>query len=204
MALRQRDDTRLRALVAQECGRIMAEEGVADFLTAKRKAAERLGLSPRSPMPSNVEIEQAMVAYQRLFKSSRQPEQLRELRRTAMRAMQFFERFRPRLVGPVLDGSAGAHAHVNLHLFADAPEEVVLFLMEHGVPHRSGERRMRFGSGETVSCPVLSFLADGVPVELVVFPRTGAREAPRSPVDGKPMRRASIGAVQALLEDAGS
>jgi hypothetical protein len=35
----------LRRTLAQEAARIMAEHGVQDFLIAKRKAAERLGVS---------------------------------------------------------------------------------------------------------------------------------------------------------------
>ena len=34
----------LRRALAQEAARIMAQHGIHDFLTAKRKAAERLGV----------------------------------------------------------------------------------------------------------------------------------------------------------------
>ena len=36
-------------------------------------------------------------------------------------------------------------------------------------------------------------------VDAVVFPLDGIRQAPSSPVDGKPMRRASTAEVEALL-----
>ncbi len=185
--------------MAQECARIMAEDGIKDFSLAKRKASERLGLSARSSMPDNEEIEAALVDYQRLFKSSRQPDHLRELRRAALKAMQFFEPFRPRLVGPVLSGSATEHSAVNLHVFADAPEDLMFFLMERGVPYELGDRRLKVGRGEWASFPKLSFLADDVAIELTVFSADGEREAPRSPVDGRPMKRAGRGAVQALI-----
>ncbi|HXH03328.1 MAG TPA: hypothetical protein VNN09_08410 [Candidatus Competibacteraceae bacterium] len=201
MTLRQRDDGRLRTLLAQECARIMAEEGVKDFGLAKRKAAERLGVTNHARMPGNDEIEQALLEYQRLFKSSRQPEQLRSLRLIAVQAMRFLQRFRPRLVGSVLHGSAGAHSDVNLHIFADTPEEVMLFLMEQGIPFESSQRRLRYGKGDPVTRPVLSFSADGVAIELTVFPPKAEREAPRSPVDGKPMKRAGLAAVEALLRE---
>ena len=35
----------LRRAVAQEAARVMAEHGIHDFLAAKRKAAERLGIT---------------------------------------------------------------------------------------------------------------------------------------------------------------
>ena len=61
MASRQRDDNRTRILLAQQCARIMDEEGVKDFLAAKRKAATRMRISNKALLPNNVEIEQALV-----------------------------------------------------------------------------------------------------------------------------------------------
>lgn len=201
MANRQRDDNRLRTLIAQECARIMVEEGVKDFLVAKRKAVARLGVSSKALLPGNIEIEQALMEYQRLFKASQQPAQLRTLREAAVKAMRFFASFRPRLVGPVLAGTAGPYSEVNLHLFADTPEEVVLFLMEHNIPFETSERRFRVGSGEYASFPLFSFAAGEVNIDLVVFPREAERQAPRSPVDGRPMRRAHLMAVEGLLNE---
>jgi len=201
MASRQRDDNRLRTLLAQECARIMADEGVTDFLVAKRKAAARLNIANKALLPSNVEIEQALLEYQRLFKASAQPGALRTLRQIALEAMQFLASFRPRLVGSVLAGTADAHSDVNLHLFADTPEDVVLFLMEHDIPFSNSERRLRLSNGDYAWFPVFGFDAGDVSMDLTVFTREGEREAPRSPVDGKPMQRAGLAQVQALLAE---
>jgi hypothetical protein len=201
MATRQRDESRLRILLTQECARLMAEDGVKDFLVAKRKAVSRLNISNKALLPSNVEIEQALLEYQRLFKSKEQANRLRILRQTALDAMHFFNRFRPRLVGSVLSGTAGPYSDVNLHLFADTPEEVVLFLLDNTIPFEDSERRLRLANGEYAYFPVFSFKAGDINVDLTVFNRKGEREAPRSPVDGRPMRRASFTQVQALLEE---
>ena len=50
----------LRQAVAEEAARIMREQGVDDFLLAKRKAAERLGVTDASILPRNTEIEAAL------------------------------------------------------------------------------------------------------------------------------------------------
>ena len=199
MVTRQRDESRVRTLLAQECARLMAEEGIKDFLTAKRKAVARLGVSKRALLPGNAEIEQALVEYQRLFKADEQPLHLKRLRQAALEAMRFLARFRPRLVGAVLNGTAGPHADVNLHLFADTPEEVALFLLEHAIPFETLERRLRLGNGEYAHFPVFGFGAGGINIDLTVFGLDAEREAPRSPVDGRPMRRAGLAEVQALL-----
>ena len=57
----------LRRALAQEAARIMAEHGIEDFLQAKRKAADRLGVNDVAVLPKNVEIEAALRAHQRLF-----------------------------------------------------------------------------------------------------------------------------------------
>jgi hypothetical protein len=113
--------------------------------------------------------------------------------------MRLMADFQPRLVGPVLTGTASAHSEINLHLFSDSPEAVSIRLEERGVPHEVLERRLRYERDRAVSYPALRFVAGRQTVDAVVFPLDGIRQAPCSPVDGKPMRRASAAEVEALL-----
>lgn len=196
-----RDAPRLRILLAQECARLIAEEGVADFRTAKRKAALRLSMTNKGLLPNNQEIEQALLDYQRLFQADRQPQHLRELRETALDAMRFLAHFRPKLVGAVLSGTADLNTSIQLHLFADTPKEVALFLMEQRIPFETGERRLKLSNGAQAGLPVFRFSAGDHDLGLTVFALLAEREAPRSPVDGRPMRRAGPTEIQALLVD---
>jgi hypothetical protein len=189
----------LRQAVAEEAARIMREQGVDDFLLAKRKAADRLGVTDASILPRNTEIEAALVAHQRLFASDRHEADLAALRRSALEAMRLMSDFQPRLVGPVLTGTASAHSEINLHLFTESPEAVSIRLEERGVPHEVLERRLRYERDRVVTYPALRFVAGRQTVDAVVFPLDGIRQAPSSPVDGKPMRRASVAEVEALL-----
>lgn len=189
-----------RRLLTEEAARIMAEEGVRDFLFAKRKAAERLGFDPRSlHMPTNLEVEQAVMERQRLFQSDSQPHLLRKLRRTARDAMQLLAPFNARLVGPVLAGTAAAYDVIYLHVFSDLPEQIAIFLMEKNIPYEVSARKLKSGNGTLHEYPVYRFVAGEVPIELTVFGVDGIREAPASPVDGKPMRRASLRDLDLLL-----
>ena len=190
----------LRQAVADEAARIMNEQGVDDFLLAKRKAAERLGVTDASILPRNTEIEAAMMAHHRLFAHDRHAADLTNLRRAALSAMRLMADFQPRLVGPVLNGSASAHSEINLHLFSETPEAVSLRLDERGVPHEVLERRVRFERDRAVGYPALRFVAGRQTVDAVVFPLDGIRQSPSSPVDGKPMRRASTTEVEDLLD----
>ncbi len=192
--------SRQRILIAQTAARLMAEGGMRDYRQAKHKALESLGISRNTPnMPRNIEVEQALAEYQRLFQGDSQPQALSRLREAAAEAMAVFADFRPRLVGPVLSGLADTASVVNLHLFAETPEQVVLFLLERDIPHESDLRRLRVNERDSAEFPMFRFMARDVPVELTVFPLTGLRQAPLSPVDGRPMQRAGLNEVQELL-----
>jgi hypothetical protein len=190
---------RLRRRIADEAARIMSSEGVKDFLLAKRKAADRLGVSDLGAMPRNDEIEAELIRYRRLFEPDLE-DRLEQLRRTACEAMRFLEPFEPRLVGQVLSGSAGRYSQITLHLFADSPEEIDLYLIERGVPFERGSRRHRYRDARTEDYPSYRFLAEDIPIELTIFPRRAIRQPPCSPVDGRSMERASIAQVEALLQ----
>jgi len=192
---------RMRQSLAMEAARILAASGGRDYFAAKRKAAAHLGAHDTRNMPSNAEIEQALTDYQRIFHADTQPEQLRRLREAALEALAFFADFAPRLVGPVLNGTADANTPVTLHLFSDTPEAVGLFLVHHGIPYDEASSRLRFGSEAVVAYPSFRFVAGEQRIEVIVFPVDGQRQAPLSPVDGRPMRRAGIDAVRALLQE---
>ena len=192
----------LRRALAQEAARIMAQHGIHDFLTAKRKAAERLGVTEASALPRNTEIEEALAEYQRLFDADGHEVTLEAQRRTALRAMNCLSQFEPRLVGPVLSGTATEHADIQLHLFADTPEYVALKLIDRGIAHEITERRVRLDAERTKAYPGLRFAIDDRKIEATVFPVDGIRQAPVSPVDGRPMRRADAAEIQDLLRSA--
>lgn len=191
--------TRLR--VAQEAARLMSEHGIRDFHHAKLKAAERLGISETQALPRNQEIEQALREHQRLFLADSQPQWLRQRREAAVKAMRFLATFDPRLVGAVLEGTADAHSAVCLHVFSDEPEAVTRFLHEHGVPAETQTRYLRHGHGAPSEYPVLLFAADELPFDLTVLPLVALRQAPLDRIDEKPMRRAPLAQVEALLAD---
>jgi len=190
----------LRRALAQEAARVMAEHGVSDFLFAKRKAAERLGVTDNAVLPKNVEIEEALAEYQRLFGGDSHVETLFAQRQVALEAMKRLKEFEPRLVGPVLSGTATEHSQVQIHLFADRAESVAIKLMDEGIPHEVTEKRVKMNAERILAYPGLSFEIDDQPIEATVFPMDGIRQAPVSPVDGKPMRRANVSELEALLK----
>lgn len=203
MASSSSNDKRMRQQLAMEAARIMAEEGVNDYHFAKRKAATRLGaVGSRNSLrnlPRNDEIQQALEEYLRLFKADSQPAILKKLRQTAVQAMRLLQQFNPRLVGSVLGGTASEHSNINLHIFADTAKDVILFLMHERIPHESAEKTLILMNGENASYPMYRFTLNGVLLEVVVFDVDDIRQAPRSPSDGHPIKRATLAAVEELV-----
>lgn len=196
----RRGDDQKRQRITVEAARIMAEEGVADFHTAKRKAASRLSVGDVRHLPTNDEVQQALQQHLQLFHGETLARDARRLRRLALEAMQFLADFEPRLVGAVLSGTVTAESEIQLHLRAQTPEQVDWFLREHAIPFRQFNRRLRFGGDRLETVPSYRFTADAVPVELYVFGPEAAREPPLSPVDGKPMQRANARELETLLK----
>jgi len=201
---RQHAETRVRERrhrLANEAARLMAESGIRDFHQAKLKAAQRLGIHDDASLPRNREIEDALREYQRLFLGDTQSEGLRARRDAALRALEFFADFDPRLVGPVLDGTADGNAPVCLQLYSDDADAVPRFLDEHRIPSESRTRRVRLDRERSDDFPVWLFSAEDLTFDLTVLPADALRQAPLSGVDERPMKRASLVQLRQLLAE---
>lgn len=195
-----RHNERQRFEVAMEAARIISVEGQRNYLAAKQKAAHRLGVTNRQALPSNTEIEMALKEWQRLYGGEELSLHLKHLRELALEAMAFLKDFRPRLVGPVLEGTADEFSRICLHLFTDDPDAPVHFLMEHGVRFEQERRRIRWHRGESLDIDVLVLEKDGELIELSVMVGPDAKQAPPSPIDGKAMARASCSELKQIIE----
>lgn len=192
---------RRRQEVAFEAARILATEGQRNYRSAKEKAAHRLGVPVHSGLPSNSEVEAELKRYQALYGGDAHRSAVNDLRRGAIEAMKFFERFRPKLVGPVLEGTADAYSRVSLHLFCDIPDDVVQFLMRNRMPFEQETRRIRWHDGSFRDLDLVVIEADGHVFELALMAGAAWRQPPPDPVDGQPQRRAGVGEVARLLDE---
>ena len=189
----------LRRQVAIEAARLMMEQGIADYLLAKRKAALRLGLKDHAALPANHEIELALIENRRLFLGPESRRTLRELRSKALRCMQLLKPFRPRLVGAMVSGAITSTSAVELHLYTDSVETVAMHLMDERIDYDLVERRVRYATDNSRLTPVYCFDFDEVDIEGYVFALDGERQPPLSPIDGKAMVRVNEQGVRDLI-----
>ena len=190
----------MRARIAAVAARIMAEDGIDDFALAKRKAARQLGAPQSEALPGNDEVENELRAYRALYQADEHPQRISELRRIALDAMRAFERFNPYLTGPVLKGTAGPYAEIDLQLFPGSPKEVEIFLLEQGISFSTHEGR-RFSGDRTHAMSVFSLSWQDTPLKLSVFDPRDERLALKTSQAGRVMERAGMAEVGALLRD---
>ena len=196
---RSRRDLNLRRSLAYIAARMMAEDGIADYATAKQKAARQAGLADAALLPDNHEIEDALREYQELYLKDEQPAQLRLLREIAVKVMRDFAEFRPVLVGSVLNGTAGQFSDVNLQLFTDDPKALTIFLINRRYRFEEGTKRVQRG-GRFEEVPQVELEVEGVPVNLTVLDLDDERVLPRSGGQSDAALRARLPEVEALLQ----
>ncbi len=185
----------LRAEIAAAAARMIAEDG-ADYATAKRKAA-RLVLGNQKVrgdiLPDNAQVEAEVREYQALFLGDVQPERLRHLRRLALEMMERLAEFSPYLTGAVLNGTAGEHSDIHLHLFADNSKDVAVFLLNANIDYHVSESP-HFRSPDR-GVETLSFLWKREGVHLALYDRDDLRGGSQ-----KRIERADLNAVRALIQ----
>lgn len=190
----------MRQRIAAAAARLMAEDGIDDFALAKRKAARQLGARETEALPTNDEVEAELEAYRALYQADEHPELIAELRRIALDAMRAFERFNPYLTGPVLKGTAGPYAEIELQLFPESPKELEIFLLEQHIPFSTREGR-RFSGDRAHAVSVFTLNWEDAPLKLSVFDPRDERIAMKTSQAGRVMDRAGIAEVGALLRD---
>ena len=191
----------MRSHLAYLAARLMAEDGIQDYATAKRKAARQAGAPDTRELPDNQEIEAALREYQTLYQADEQPEILRHLREVAVEAMEFLAEFNPQLVGSVLTGTATEHSDINLQLFADSSKEFEIFLLNKNIPYESGEKTFRIADKPT-AIPVYRLAFSDVEVSVAVFGMDDQRLMKKSKADGSKIERAKLADVKALVQGA--
>ncbi len=190
----------MRTRIAAVAARIMAEDGIEDFAHAKRKAARQLGAIDTQSLPNNDEIEAELRIYQSLYQGEEQHERLSYLRSQALAAMEQLAHFNPYLTGPVLKGTAGRYANIDLQVFADSGKELEIFLLNRNIPYETSE--LRHYSGDQVrAVSVLKLDWQGTPVRIAVYWPGDERRSVKTSPEGRSLVRASVDAVRTLVAD---
>jgi len=122
-----------RSRIADLAARLIAEHGIQDYALAKRKAARSLGLPEGRGLPSNDEVDAALVYRLSLFEPEEQATLLLALRQQALAVMRVFAHFSPSLTGVVASGTVSEHSRIELDISADSSKDFEQYLVNQGI-----------------------------------------------------------------------
>jgi hypothetical protein len=201
MPMRSSDET--SQAIAQSAARLVVEEGL-DYAAAKRRALRNLGLPPRTGLPGNDELEDAVREHIALFCADTQAAELLALRLHARMWMQRLAAYRPHLGGAVWRGTATALSDLHLQLFVDDPKEVEFTLINQNMAYQASQSPGFKGQGVDVlslhsRCPGLGAGAGSeIGVHLALHPFNDLRGALQPDDRGRTMR-GDLAALDRLL-----
>ena len=109
---------------------IIIEEGVSDYLYAKKKAAKYLNYSLYQTLPSNIEIDEAIREYQATFPSNNAADFV-FYKDIAINIMSELESFNPLITGTLQEGRVTNNQKILINLFADNFKEIEYFLLSN-------------------------------------------------------------------------
>ena len=194
------DTDPLKLEVAQVAAALVVDEGL-EYGAAKRRALKQLGLPPRTPLPDNDLVDDAVREHIAIFCGDTQPAELRALRELALVWMQRLAEFRPHLAGAVWHGTATRLSDIYLQLFCDDPKSAELSLIEHQVDFEIS--RVTGLHGEAVDALSLRSLCkpinETIGVHLMIYEHDDVRGALRPDGRGR-SPRGDAAALSRLLE----
>lgn len=189
----------MRQRIAWEAARLMYERQESEYYRAKLKAAKRLGQGWVKPqdLPSNAEIRDQIQTFARLYEGERRLDHLREMRVEALCLMRLLRAFRPRLIGSTLTGHVRQGSDIDLHVFSDSVSAVSAVLDLEGMPYEIERKQVRKYGEERIFTHI--HIQDRFPIELTVYAEKLVSFPFKSSITGKPIERAGIVELEALL-----
>lgn len=197
---RRRTESRYRQLIADEAARLMIEEGIEQYLDAKRRAAKNVlrdGWARRKDLPSNGEIREAVLRRTALSEGEDRMDRLFAMRITALEHLELLEPYRPRLIGSVATGHARRGSDIDIHVFCEDPD--VLEADLHALDRTFTREEVLIRTPRGFETYLHLHLSARFPVELSVYAPYELRTTGRSSTDGRPIDRVSRSRLEALL-----
>ena len=162
----------IRLSIANKAAEIIMEEGITDYQYAKKKAVRYLDLDTVDLLPSNDEIDKALLDYRLIFKAELDIELVKTIKTEALRIMKFFESFNPYFVTQLSEGLLPKYPIIQITLFSDNMKEVEYILLNNNIPFETkdfniSEKRTKKQSLKKI--PLILIEQGNVPVELKIF-----------------------------------
>ena len=162
---------KIRLTVANKAAELIAEEGITDYHFAKTKAAKCLGFSAKEKLPSNNEIDEALIAYKNIYYRA-DFAILQELKEMTLKYMKLFKEFNPHAPSQILEGYISKYPTIEINLYHDDIKAVEYILLNNQIHFETTDISL-YGKGSKKKAhrnlPIYKIESDLMPIQIKVY-----------------------------------
>ena len=161
----------IKVSVANLAAQLIMEEGIKDYLFAKKKAAKSLGLNENVNLPTNSQIDEAIDDFNKIFNPNIDIEFLQQFKTQALEVMNIFKNFKPHLMNQLSQGIIPKFPEIKINLFADNLKDVEYVLLNSELSYDFKEVKMNIKEGKPSikSIPTIYLDNLSIPAEIKVY-----------------------------------
>ena len=161
----------IKISVANLAAQLIMEEGIKDYLFAKKKAAKSLGLNENVNLPTNSQIDKAIDDFNKIFNPNIDIEFLQQFKTQALEVMNIFKNFKPHLMNQLSQGIIPKFPEIKINLFADNLKDVEYVLLNSELSYDFKEVKMNAKGGKhsVKSIPTIYLENLSIPAEIKVY-----------------------------------
>jgi len=161
----------IKISVANLAAQLIMEEGIKDYLFAKKKAAKSLGLNENVSLPTNSQIDKAIDDFNKIFNPNIDIEFLQQFKNQALEVMNIFKNFKPHLMNQLSQGIIPKFPEIKINLFADNLKDVEYVLLNSELSYDFKEVKMNIKEGKASikSIPTIYLDNLSIPAEIKVY-----------------------------------
>jgi hypothetical protein len=147
------------------------EDGIKDYLYAKKKAAKSLGINENANLPTNSQIDKAIDEFNKIFNPNIDIEFLQQFKTQALELMSIFKNFKPHLMNQLSQGIIPKFPEIKINLFADNLKDVEYVLLNSELSYDFKEVKMNAKEGKHLvkSIPTIYLENLSIPAEIKVY-----------------------------------
>ena len=162
---------KIRVTVANKAAELIAEEGITDYHYAKTKAAKCLGFGAKEKLPSNNEIDEALIAYKNIYHKA-DFVIIQELKEITLKYMKLFKEFNPHAPSQILEGYISKYPTIEINLYHDDIKAVEYILLNNQIHFETTDMSLyRKGSKKKSNrnLPIYKIESDLMPIQIKVY-----------------------------------
>jgi len=161
----------IKVTIANLAAQLIMEEGIKDYLFAKKKAAKSLGLNENANLPTNSQIDKAIDDFNKIFNPNIDIEFLQQFKTQALEVMNVFKNFKPHLMSQLSEGIIPKFPEIKINLFADNLKDVEYVLLNSRMSYDFKEVKMNIKDNRhsIKSIPTIYIENLPIPAEIKVY-----------------------------------